>query len=265
MGGPGSGRRNAPRDTRGRFAALAMDFDDGGAAKKIAKVSEATQKLKKHTEQASTVTDANTASTDKNTTSKGKNRQEQNALIDSQTRFVIMLQASTSALNQGTGAIYKMIAGLEAMGRIDNERALELQKFVRQVEFFTGGLELGLATLTIYTTVTEMNTAARLKNAAATNTQAAAQTKLNAAILANPYVRVAIVLLGIGYSLKVVYDETGKVTGGIESLNNLLEKMVRTLKELGSIVDNNPIRRLVESDSMHRLNDALSLETLGVG
>ena len=255
MGGPGSGRRNAPRDTRGRFAALAMDFDDGGAAKKIAKVSEATQKLKKHTEQASTVTDANTASTDKNTTSKGKNRQEQNALIDSQTRFVIMLQASTSALNQGTGAIYKMIAGLEAMGRIDNERALELQKFVRQVEFFTGGLELGLATLTIYTTVTEMNTAARLKNAAATNTQAAAQTKLN----------VAIVLLSIGYSLKVVYDETGKVTGGIESLNNLLEKMVRTLKELGSIVDNNPIRRLVESDSMHRLNDALSLETLGVG
>ena len=184
MGGPGSGRHGGARDaSTGKFITVGLDITGADkVSQKLEQVSESTKKLKDSTKDGTTATDANTSSTDKNTGSKSRNRQEQNNLIDAQTRSVIMLQASTSALNQGVGATYKMIAGLEAMGLRTNEQAQAMQKFVRQLEFFTGLLELGLSIVTIHTTMTELNTGARAKNAVATTQQAAAQIALNSAI-----------------------------------------------------------------------------------
>ena len=64
--------------------------------------------------------------------------------------------AVSKKISRITGAMYRMIAGGEAMGFMDQERAVQLQKSVRQLEFFTGIMELGLAVTTIYTTVTEV-------------------------------------------------------------------------------------------------------------
>jgi len=253
------------RGADNKFVTLVIEAEAEAAFKEMQKLASETEKLKSKTKEASSATDANTASTDTNTTSKGRNRREHNALIDEQTKGVIMLQATTSALNQATGATYKMIAGAEAMGRITNEQALAMQRFVRQAEFFTGALELGLSVVTIQTTLTEMNTAAKVRNAKATESQSIAQTNLNKAILANPYVRLAVVLVGVAYSLHVIEKETGKVSASIEALNNALERTVKFFIELGGIADNNPIKRLVESSSMKKLNDMTRLEVLGVG
>jgi len=248
-----------------KFVTLVVEAEAEAAFKEMQRLAQETEKLKNSTKEASAATDANTTSTDSNTSSKNKNKGAQQNLIDEQTRGVIMLQASTSALNQATGATYKMIAGAEAMGRITNEQALALQKFVRQAEFFTGALELGLSVVTIQTTLTELNTTAKIRNAKATEAQTVAQTNLNKAILANPYVRLAAVLVGVAYSLHVIEKETGKVSASIEALNNALERTVKFFIELGGIADNNPVKRLVESSSMKKLNDMTRLEVLGVG
>jgi len=202
MGGPGSGRHGGARDaSTGKFITVGLDITGADkVSQKLEQVSESTKKLKDSTKDGTAATDANTTSTDKNTGSKSRNRQEQNNLIDAQTKSVIMLQASTSALNQGVGATYKMIAGLEAMGAMTTEQAQAMQKFVRQLEFFTGLLELGLSIVTIHTTMTELNTGARAKNAVATTKQAAAQTALNSAISGGGKRGAAGAAAGIGLS-----------------------------------------------------------------
>lgn len=254
------------RGADNKFVTLAMEAKGmRKAAAEIEKVAKETEKLKNKTKEASSATDANTASTDTNTTSKGKNKKEHKHLIDEQTRGVIMLQATTSALNQGTGATYKMIAGLEAMGRVTNEQALAMQKFVRQAEFFTGALELGLSVVTIQTTMTEMNTTAKVKNAKATEQQTVANAALNKSLMNNPYVALAVGLVSVVAMLVIFERETGKVTDAIRFLNKELKELVTFFIELGGIADNNPIKRLVESSSMKKLNDMTRLEVLGVG
>ena len=79
------------------------------------------------------------------------------------------------------------------------------------------------------------------------------------------HVRVAAVLIGVAYSLHIIEKETGKISDAIESLNNALERTVKFFVKLGGIADNNPIKRLVESSSMKKLNDMTRLEVLGVG
>jgi alcohol dehydrogenase YqhD (iron-dependent ADH family) len=140
-----------------------------------------------------------------------------------------------------------------------------MQKFVRQAEFFTGALELGLSVVTIQTTMTEMNTAAKVKNAKATEQQAAANTALNKSLMNNPYVALAVGLVSVVAMLVIFERETGKVTDVIRALNKELKDLVTFFIRLGGIADNNPIKRLVESSSMKKLNDMTRLEVLGVG
>tara|TARA_Y100000593_G_C4197448_1_gene280062 strand:- start:2 stop:793 length:792 start_codon:yes stop_codon:yes gene_type:complete len=249
----------------GKFVTLIIEAEARQAHEEMQKLAKETEKLKNKTKEASSATDANTSSTDKNTNSTKRNTGANRDNITSGFTKAIMLQTMTSAINQATGATYKMIAGLEANGVVDAERARQLQENARRAELLTGALEFMLSIQTVVTTVTEVNTAAKVKNAKATEAQTVAQTNLNKAILANPYVRLAAVLVGVAYSLHVIEKETGKVSASIEALNNALERTVKFFIELGGIADNNPIKRLVESSSMKKLNDMTRLEVLGVG
>jgi len=222
------GRKSPFARQNNKFVTLAMEAKGmREAADKIEKVAQETEKLKNKTKEASSATDANTASTDTNTVSKGRNKQEQKHLIDEQTRGVIMLQATTSALNQGTGATYKMIAGLEAMGLRTNEQALAMQRFVRQAEFFTGALELGLSVVTIQTTMTEMNTAAKVKNTGATIDLTKAEVGLSAALKLNPYV----MILGVVVSLTAAFLIFGKGIDNTKSRVDLLTDSIKGLRQ----------------------------------
>tara|TARA_R110002020_G_scaffold158753_3_gene342145 strand:+ start:669 stop:1457 length:789 start_codon:yes stop_codon:yes gene_type:complete len=262
MGGPGSGNPGQSRGPGGKFITLALEVEGTKkAASEIDKVAEKTTKLKKSTEKSSEAVKKNTDETNKNTVSKKKNADQDKALIDGQTKKIIMLQASTSALNQATGATYKMIAGFEAWGALTTEQAAKWQKLARRAELFTGALELGLSAVTIHTTMTELNTAARTKNAAATGAQAAAQNGLNAALLRSPWVMAAVAIGVVGYQLYKIERDTGKLTSGFAFMNKEIREFIGYFAKIGDIADNNPLKRIGSSLSPKNLN----LEVLGVG
>jgi hypothetical protein len=81
----------------------------------------------------------------------------------------------------------------------------------------------------------------------------------------NPYVALAVGLVSVVAMLVIFERETGKVTDVIRALNKELKDLVTFFIRLGGIADNNPIKRLVESSSMKKLNDMTRLEVLGVG
>tara|TARA_Y100000310_G_C20676065_1_gene813101 strand:+ start:461 stop:1261 length:801 start_codon:yes stop_codon:yes gene_type:complete len=266
VGGPGSGRRGAPRDTSGRFLSLNLALTGASeAAEDLDAMSQSAEKAVGSTKKLGDAVDKETQEIEENTTSLQKNRNTMGELLDQQTKKVIMLQATTSALNQTTGGLYKMIGGLEAWGISEEKMGILTQENVRKFEVLTGGLEIGLAIMTIHTTVTEVNTAARAKNAVATDTQTAAQLANNKALLANPYVALAVGIAAVLYGLYIFNKETGKVTDMVEGLNKALRDLIETFTSLGGLLDDNPLRKLVESDTMAGINNALRLESLGVG
>jgi hypothetical protein len=206
------------------------------AAAKIRKVEKATNKLKNKTKEASAATDANTNSTDKNTTSKEKNTNADKNNITSGFTRAIMLQTAASATNQFTGATYKMIAGLEANNLVDQERAMQLQENARRLELFTGGMEIMLSVQTVMTTMTEIDTAAKGKNAAATATQTKAQWGLNAAMMANPMGMAITIVLSLVAALVLLEMKFGSVTKAIDSTRKAIEKVTdafATFRDMG--------------------------------
>ena len=224
----------------GKFVTLAMEAKGmEEAAAKIRKVENATNKLKNKTKEGSAATDANTNSTDKNTTSKDKNTVADKNNITSGFTRAIMLQTAAAATTQFTGATYKMIAGLEANGIVDQERAMQLQENARRLELFTGGMEIMLSVQTVMTTMTEIDTAAKGKNAAATATQTKAQWGLNAAMMANPMGMTITIVLSLVAALALLEMKFGSVTKAIEATRKAIEKVTGAFGALRDMDDMN--------------------------
>ena len=100
---------------------------------------------------------------------------------------------------------------------------------------------------------------------AATDGLTKSTTGLNAAMAANPMVLIALSIVAVVAMLYILERETGKVTAVIEGLNKALRDLIETFTSLGGLLDDNPLRKLVESDTMAGINNALRLESLGVG
>jgi len=223
------GRRSPfAKGADGKFLTLAMEAKGmRKAAAKIEAVAKETEKLKKKTEAASSATDANTSSTDKNTSSTERNTGANRDNITTGFTKAIMLQTMTSAINQATGATYKMIAGLEANGVVDAERARQLQETARRAELLTGALEFMLSIQTVVTTVTELDTAAKGRNTGATIMQTKAQLGLNAALRVSPYV----LLLSVVVSLVSAFLIFGKGIDNTKTRVELLTDAIKGLRE----------------------------------
>ena len=175
------------------------------------------------------------------------------------------MEALTSASNQLISAQYKRIDADAASGKISAEEAEQRRKQIKQYEKWTGLLESGIAIARlatvgqmIYNAVINAGTVATKNNTKAVKTN-------TAALMANPWVALAVAIVSVIAMLVIVERETGKVTDTIKFLNKELRELVQWFVELGGIADNNPIKRLVESSSMKKLNDMTRLEVLGVG
>ena len=176
-----------------------------------------------------------------------------------------VMEAATSGLNQLISAQYKRIDADLAAGKITAEEAEELRKKVKQHEKLTGILETGIAMARLYTVAQVIGTAVMHKSTAATELNTKAVAKNNAVVATNPWIAIAVGLASVIAMLYIFERETGKITDGVRALNKELKDLVQFFVELGGIADNNPIRRLVESNSMKKLNDMTRLEVLGVG
>ena len=216
----------------GKFVTLAIEMQAEKAHKEFKKLEEETKSLKEENKKLSRALDEQTKATKKNEESQRKNRKAQNALMDDQTKRIIVLQGMTSALNQMTGATYKMIAGAEASTLINEEQARKLQEVARVTELATGALEFRLAIQTLSTAMEDRNTAA-------TVAQTKAQVGLNAAMMANP---VGMAVAGIGALIAALFlleMKFGSVTKAVGFLRREIQELIDAFNSLRNLGDLN--------------------------
>jgi len=223
----------------GRFVTLAIEMQAENAHKEFKKLEKETKALKEENKKLSRALDEQTKATKKNEESQRKNRKVQNALMDEQTKRIIVLQGMTSALNQMTGATYKMIAGAEASTLINEEQARKLQDVARITELATGALEFRLAIQTLSTAMEDRNTAAKGANTAATVAQTKAQLGLNAAMMANP---VGMAVAGIGALIAALFlleMKFGSVSKAVGFLRREIQELIDAFNSLRNLGDLN--------------------------
>ena len=223
----------------GKFVTLAIEMQAEKAHKEFKKLEEETKSLKEENKKLSRALDEQTKATKKNEESQKKNRKAQNALMDEQTKRIIVLQGMTSALNQMTGATYKMIAGAEASSLINEEQARKLQDVARVTELATGALEFRLAIQTLSTAMEDKNTVAKGANTAATVAQTKAQVGLNAAMMANP---VGMAVAGIGALIAALFlleMKFGSVTKAVGFLRREIQELIDAFNSLRNLGDLN--------------------------
>ena len=176
-----------------------------------------------------------------------KNKKSSDDLQDSLALKIVVLQGTTSALNQVTGAAYKFIGGLQASGVVTTEQAANLQQYARRLELITGPMEFGIALATLHATATEYKRRATEKDTGATLENTAAQIGLNTALLANPYVRViAFLALFVGYLITMEYALT-RTTRYLDAFGEALERIRETWSKLLEMA--NPFDNIIESES----------------
>ena len=176
---------------------------------------------------------------------------------------VARYQAMTAALNQTIGGLNKLAGGLEAIGF--EKQAEMTRQFTKYLELVAGPAEIYLAYLTLSIAMGQKDIATKAGQKAATDGLTKSTTGLNAAMAANPMVLIALSIVAVVAMLYILERETGKVTAVIEGLNKALRDLIETFTSLGGLLDDNPLRKLVESDTMAGINNALRLESLGVG
>ena len=176
-----------------------------------------------------------------------------------------LMEAATSGLNQGISAQYKSIDAKLASGKITEEEAEKERKVWKARERHTARLETAIAVLRLWTVTKAIATTVTVRFTAATDANTTAVNANTAAMLKNPWVAVAVGIAAVLYGLYIFNKETGKVTDMVEGLNKALRDLIETFTSLGGLLDDNPLRKLVESDTMAGINNALRLESLGVG
>ena len=223
----------------GKFITMALEIKGmRKAADEMEKAGIASGKLKASTDKVTDATKKNTKATDDNTKSNNKNKQSQESNITTGFTRTILLRTVTSATNQATGATYKFIAGLEANNMVDEERARQLQETARRMELFTGALEFMLAITTAHSAMTELNTSARTKNAAATATQVKAQVALNTAMKANMVGMAVTGIAALITALILLEMRFGTVTKAVGFLRREIQELIdafNSLRNLGDI------------------------------
>ena len=157
----------------------------------------------------------------------------------------------------------KLAGGLEAIGF--EKQAEMTRQFTKYLELVAGPAEIYLAYLTLSIAMGQKDIATKAGQKAATDGLTKSTTGLNAAMAANPMVLIALSIVAVVAMLYILERETGKVTAVIEGLNKALRDLIETFTSLGGLLDDNPLRKLVESDTMAGINNALRLESLGVG
>ena len=221
----------------GKFVTLALEIEAEKANKEFKKLEKETRALKQENKKLSKALDEQTAATKKNEEALKRAKNAQSSLMDEQTKSIILLQGMTSALNQMTGATYKMIAGAEAFNLINEEQAKRFQESARRAELLTGALEFMLAIYTLKIAIVGVDTKVTTANTAATVANTKAQVGLNAALRANPVGMTLAIIFSLVAAFALLELKFGTVTKSVKFLRREIDKLVDAFKALQRFAD----------------------------
>ena len=161
------------------------------------------------------------------------------------------LEATTSAINQGISARYKQIDADVASGKISAEEGERKRKQVKELEKYTGWMEMVIAAERLRTVGLMVMTAWTAKSTAATELNTAAVARNNAVLAINPYVRFAMIALTVISVLALMELSFDGVSRSIKRIREEVDKLLKSFSDLSNW---NPSRIMGEKwDSLKNL------------
>ena len=145
---------------------------------------------------------------------------------------LMIMEAATSATNQLISARYKEIDSKLASGEITAEEAEELRKSVKQQEKYSSALEKTIAMLRFYKVAQYAAAAAQTVFTKATQGGTAAIKLQTAAMLKNPFIRFAVLVLGVTYTIAKLNREFGFLSDQLQALDRKLDPVTRKFEAI---------------------------------
>jgi hypothetical protein len=145
---------------------------------------------------------------------------------------LMIMEAATSATNQLISARYKEIDSKLASGEITDEEAEKLRKEVKQQEKYSSALEKTIAMLRFYKVAQYAAAAAQTVFTKATQGGTAAIKLQTAAMLKNPFIRFAVLVLGLTYTIAKLNREFGFLSDQLMALDRKLDPVTRKFEAI---------------------------------
>ena len=164
-------------------------------------------------------------------------------------------EAMVSSLNQISGGYAKTITAAQELNFVNEEQAKSLMKARFAFEIIAGPMEVFVAVQKLSTVVSLADVKAKIAQSSATTMAAAATTKLNLAIRANPIGAIITAIVILVLALIALEAKFGLVTravdglkDGFEMLANLIDRVYGSLQgvttaaaELGDALTFGPV------------------------
>ena len=164
-------------------------------------------------------------------------------------------EAMVSSLNQISGGYAKTITAAQELNFVNEEQAKSLMKARFAFEIIAGPMEVFVAVQKLSTVVSLADVKAKIAQSSATTMAAAATTKLNLAIRANPIGAIITAVVILVLALIALEAKFGLVTravdglkDGFEMLANLIDRVYGSLQgvttaaaELGDALTFGPV------------------------
>ena len=145
---------------------------------------------------------------------------------------LMIMEAATSATNQLISARYKEIDSKLASGEITAEEAEKLRKEVKEQEKYSSALEKTIAMLRFYKVAQYAAAAAQTVFTKATQGGTAAIKLQTAAMLKNPFIRFAVVVVSVTLIIAKLNREFGFLSDQFQALDRKLEPVNRKFEAL---------------------------------
>tara|TARA_R100000963_G_C4616903_1_gene85571 strand:+ start:84 stop:764 length:681 start_codon:yes stop_codon:yes gene_type:complete len=191
-------------------------------------------------------------------------RNVKRATDDANLSFIAQIakyQAMTAALNQTIGGFNKLAGGMDRLGF--KEQAAALRKFTAYLEIIAGPAEIYLAYLTLTIAFGKKDVAVKGAQTTATGGLTLATKALTKAMMANPFMAVAVGLTMLITALMVLDGRIKKVTDVLTPLVLIFQKLQDAVE--GVFDGINHLQRVMGEFSLDGLNKRLNDSFLGEG
>ena len=145
-------------------------------------------------------------------------------------------EAMVSSLNQISGGYAKTITAAQELNFVNDEQAKSLMKARFAFEIIAGPMEVFVAVQKLSTVVSLADVKAKIAQSSATTMAAAATTKLNLAIRANPIGAIITAVVILVLALIALEAKFGLVTRAVDGLKDGFEMLANLIDRVyGSI------------------------------
>ena len=141
-------------------------------------------------------------------------------------------EALVSSLNQISGGYAKTVAAAQELNIINEEQAKTANKVRFGFELIAGPLEVAIALQKLSTLTSLADIKAKIAQSSAVTMAAAATTKLNLAIAANPIGAIIIAVILLVLALVALEAKFGLVTRAVEGLKDGFEFLLDVINKV---------------------------------